>query len=707
MAKQKRKQAPAKPITSHQLFPAVVALWFGALFGLGSLAVRPSLLESLVRSSRIDLIVPAAAPPLGVTARMLMALILAAIGAGIGIAIARRLARPKLEPRERKRNARSVDASEFKPRYAQPEVAARRSNPVYDQNPDSDAGTGVLAQRRRALTVEHVEEDFVPHDMAPLPGGTPQILDIGSMTISPEAAEAPLDLSAYQQAQPVPAPVQEFVPVANPVQLDWNQAAPVMPAAPVQSQPPVQEFHQPAPPVQAAPMPVAHELPVAAQAEPVDNRQVFGIAPSQPPVETPRQIFGQAIQGDHIDPEFVRSAGFKASVFETDEVEPLFVQRAETAQPQIAEPLAPAMPQAFEVPPAPPLPQFEVPSAEIPAPVAAFEPAAPAMPEPQPIAAPEPAPVAQQAPAPLPPLPSPAGLGMTDLASRLAESMARRRAARSGQAYVPPAEEPAPQAFAPAPAPIAAEPEPAPVPAAFEPAPELAADPLPQAFAPVIEAAPAPAPQAFTPVAPVAPIQFAAEMPARLESEPAAPFSAPAQAPAIPQAMRPLDLSGFEDDDNPFDSLLPPRHIAMPSPVPAAFQPVAVEAPAFAQPEAAPAPSFSEPVEEAEVTHAEVAEENYASLASISTPRSGFVRIEEPAADFAAVEPVVIFPGQAPRAAFEDDQASLRRFDAPAAAGQHAQPVAPNQQNPDVDREEADRALRAALANLQRMSGAA
>ena len=62
MAKQKRKQAPAKPITEHQLFPAVVALWFGALFGLGSLAVRPSLLESLVRSSRIDLIVPAAAP---------------------------------------------------------------------------------------------------------------------------------------------------------------------------------------------------------------------------------------------------------------------------------------------------------------------------------------------------------------------------------------------------------------------------------------------------------------------------------------------------------------------------------------------------------------------------------------------------------------------------------------------------------------------
>ncbi|HNN56270.1 MAG TPA: hypothetical protein PKG84_08010, partial [Novosphingobium sp.] len=81
MAKQKRKPAKAKPITANPLFPAVVALWFGALFGLGSLAIRPTLIETLVMKSRIDLIVPAAAPPLGLTARMLIALILAAFGA--------------------------------------------------------------------------------------------------------------------------------------------------------------------------------------------------------------------------------------------------------------------------------------------------------------------------------------------------------------------------------------------------------------------------------------------------------------------------------------------------------------------------------------------------------------------------------------------------------------------------------------------------
>jgi hypothetical protein len=102
VAKQKRKPANGKPITSHQLFPAVVALWFGALFGLGSLAVRPSLLEGLVLKSHLDLVIPAAAPPLGVTARILVALILAALGAMIGIALARRIARPK--PEERKRS---------------------------------------------------------------------------------------------------------------------------------------------------------------------------------------------------------------------------------------------------------------------------------------------------------------------------------------------------------------------------------------------------------------------------------------------------------------------------------------------------------------------------------------------------------------------------------------------------------------------------
>ncbi len=76
------------PVSSHPLFPAIVALWFGALFGLGSLAVRASLIESLVISSHIDVLVPMAAPPLGMTARILLALFMAMIGIAAGAAIA-------------------------------------------------------------------------------------------------------------------------------------------------------------------------------------------------------------------------------------------------------------------------------------------------------------------------------------------------------------------------------------------------------------------------------------------------------------------------------------------------------------------------------------------------------------------------------------------------------------------------------------------
>ncbi len=163
--------------------------------------------------------------------------------------------------------------------------------------------------------------------------------------------------------------------------------------------------------------------------------------------------------------------------------------------------------------------------------------------------------------------------------------------------------------------------------------------------------------------------------------------------------MRPLDLGGFEEDLQPLDSLLPPRHIAMPSTPPAPVPP-------FAAPVEAPAVAVVEPFEEADAADEGVAEGNYASLANIAPARNGFVRIDEPEADGAAPEPVVIFPGQAARPALAEDHGSFRRFDAPATAGQ-GQPIAAAQANPEVDREEADRALRSALANLQRMSGAA
>lgn len=613
MAKQPRKQPQGKPITQNQLFPAVVALWFGALFGLGSLAVRPSLLESLVIKSRIDLVLPAAAPPLGITARILVALALAAIGSAIGIAIARRVARPKVVVRERKRS-----------KLATVEAPAARP---YGSAAAQTAEGQILAPRRRSLSIEHDEDVFVPHDNAPLPGGTPQVLDISSVGFRAESVEAPLDLSGY----PAPPPVEPAQPPAF---------------APL----PVAEVH------------VNHSATEAAAAA-ADGRQVFGMPPVTLEAEAPKQIFGQPVENGHVSPEFVKAAGFQTTVFEGEEPSPLFPPREQVATPAPAVPAAPfAMPQPFAVPAAEmPASSFDMaPQQAMPQ---AFEPA----PEPAPVSVvPSPAPAATE------PLPSPAGLGMDDLSSRLAASMARRRAVRTGtaaEAVVPLADAAVPGAPAFA----------APLPET-EFVPQAPAAPVPQAYTPELEPTPEAGPAQIAPIA--------APAPAPAEQAPA---------PAIPAAMRPLELGQFEDDAEPFYHLLPPRHIAMPQPVPA---------------EVAPPPvAFDAPTDCAE--EPAVAEDNYASLLGIAPApaRSGFVRIEEPEAGSAAIEPVVIFPGQmaqavAPASASASALASFRPFDAPASAG-HGQPVSASLSAPAVDHEEADRALRMALANLQRMSGAA
>jgi hypothetical protein len=637
VAKQKRKAPKSKPVTQHQLFPAVVALWFGALFGLGSLAVRPSLLEELVIKSRIDLLIPAAAPPLGMTARMALALAMAALGAMIGTAIARRIARPKQEVRERKRTNLSTRdegaGNEAVNNYA--DASTRNLGPT-DNASASAATPGMLAGRRRSLAIEQEEGFFMPHDNAPLPGGAPQIFDIAASGLSdaplPPAAE--VELGSY--AEPAPA----AVPAA--AALDWANAAPVLPpAAPFA-----------AAPVPAAMAPVQTEIapePAPATLQPGhdDHRQVFGaVPPAIPPADQPRQIFGVPVTDDHVPREFVEALGVRSSVFQTPEPSPLFPARFEAA-PVAAEPPELASPAA--------IPEAFAPPAATAVPVEIAEPVAPVG-----AAVPEPA------------LPSPASLGIEDLSSRLAESMRRRRAARAGVAAEPVA------AIAPEP-PVAT--APAPMPMAFDapttpplPEPAAAADSVPAFTVPSFTVPPFTVPVAV-PEAPVA-VQ------------------------PIPAALRPLDLTGFEEDD---DAGLPLRRIPFPvEATPAAFSP----------PVAAPAADEPEVAEEAAV-----AEENYASLLEVApTPaslRNPFVRVEEP--DAAEVEPVVIFPGQAmpvanpfpaPTSGDAREATPFRRFDAPSSAG-HGQPAAANEAANAVPREEAELALRSALANLQRMSGAA
>lgn len=82
----------ASPVTAHPWFAAIVALWFAALLGLSSLALAPAVLERIVAASGIDTFIAAAAPPLGQTARLLVALGLAGLGGVLGLMLGRFLA---------------------------------------------------------------------------------------------------------------------------------------------------------------------------------------------------------------------------------------------------------------------------------------------------------------------------------------------------------------------------------------------------------------------------------------------------------------------------------------------------------------------------------------------------------------------------------------------------------------------------------------
>lgn len=194
----------ASSTTAHPLFPAVVALWLGALFGLASLAVRPALLEALAVRSGIDRAIPAAAAPLGITARLLLALALAALGSLLGALIARRLAPPVARPPERKRHLGES--------LAEPE--AQRDEP--------EGEGSILVQRKRPLTLPGSETPpvFVPTEFAPLPGA-PQVLDICAVNLEVEAETAPLDLAPFApavtaQALPMPDTPETAATAAGP-----------------------------------------------------------------------------------------------------------------------------------------------------------------------------------------------------------------------------------------------------------------------------------------------------------------------------------------------------------------------------------------------------------------------------------------------------------------------------------------------------------
>ncbi|HMP55674.1 MAG TPA: hypothetical protein PKD92_03775, partial [Novosphingobium sp.] len=198
------KGARPQPITRHPLFPVLVALWFAALFGLGSLAVRIGLVEALVLRLRLDLILPFAAPPLGMKARVLIALAMATTGALAGLWLGRRLGQAG-QPRPQGSASGGI-ADSLK------RVIAR----------DMPAP----AARRRSLAVDDQRSQGWAGDIAPLPGDRPQVLsasDYDFIEPLPEHEADPVegvyadrfDAPEVGAAEPAPLDLDGFLPAAE------------------------------------------------------------------------------------------------------------------------------------------------------------------------------------------------------------------------------------------------------------------------------------------------------------------------------------------------------------------------------------------------------------------------------------------------------------------------------------------------------------
>lgn len=582
--KRKTTARPAQqPITAHRLFPAVVALWAAALFGLGSFAVAPQFLERAVVAIGLPAIVPATAPPLGFTARALLALALTGIGAIVGLLIGRRLRAEGASPRRRRMNPAAGRATGFTSGADAPKVRAR------DAHPD--------APPRKPLTLS---EDLVAPD-----------------TVEPVTR---------RRALAFPEPVSAFDPVEG---------------VPLPGHDPWQDADSPAEVAHVAPFDTATISTPGLDSEP-EWRDVFDGGFEPAPAD-----WGKA------------DSAFEPAVSQEADDEPIVAEDADAGHGDQFAPFGPA-PTAFS--PVATSENDDISSA-LP-PFAAPLVAAGYRPADTPV---ETVPVASIAPrSPVADLPLDE-LGLVQLIERLALAMVERRERREarqahGNATVIPADEGAMDL---------------PDHAAGPEAPVAEADPSPKLLTQTVEAVAGP--ERFVPAEPP---RFDAQEPQRVVS----------LRPAVgAENDFPVGATALDDD---WDD----GEVAIPRFLSVAHVPPATDA--------------------SDATESDApAEELYSSLLDITTPpavRQEFVRVPdapmgEGEAD-AELEPVVIFPGQGPRgnnsAPFERPASANLAPGAgvgprPAMGAATSALAAPSTL---PDPAEADRALRAALATLQRMT---
>ena len=234
-----RRKAP--PVTAHRLFPAFAALWFAALFGLGGLAISGAALGSLVMMAGLPALVPAAAPPLGFTAHVLVAFGLTFVGAALGLVLGLRLrpagavqpwAAPAVAPVNVSAIASGAGDAEadykVRARDAHPDAPPRR--PLVLTEAFADPVSEGLAAEPAQPQTELAQTELLRQKPAPAAqdGAPESSIWIPEFIPGGAGAVQPLDLAVLDLEVPVEEPVfaQVFVSAPEPEALESEAQEP-------------------------------------------------------------------------------------------------------------------------------------------------------------------------------------------------------------------------------------------------------------------------------------------------------------------------------------------------------------------------------------------------------------------------------------------------------------------------------------------------
>jgi hypothetical protein len=165
--KSKAKPAGHKPVSAHPMFPAIVALWFAALLGIGCLVLPQALYDKLGVTLGLG--------ALGLSARGTVALIAGALGGALGMFLARKATGGAGHVAPRRAKAHSALTPAKRPISALEELGSDGLD-----EPVADAGPEPFNGRRRALAVtdESGPSEYLTH--VPLPGGNDALDLIGA-----------------------------------------------------------------------------------------------------------------------------------------------------------------------------------------------------------------------------------------------------------------------------------------------------------------------------------------------------------------------------------------------------------------------------------------------------------------------------------------------------------------------------------------------